>query len=70
MHDDRRRALESCLQEFAAPQRELLLAPYLHHGRISELAEFQKVSANALYKKLGRLREKLRDCVNNKLSPA
>ena len=70
VHDDRRRALESCLQQFAAPQRELLLAPYLHHGRISELAAFQKVSANALYKKLGRLREKLRDCVNNKFSPA
>jgi len=70
VHDDRRRALESCLQEFAAPQRELLLAPYLHHGRISELAELQKVSANALYNKLGRLREKLRGCINDKLVPA
>ena len=66
-HDARRRALETCLQKLSEPQRELVLAPYLHHGRITELANLGGMSANALYKKLGRLRERLRQCVRERL---
>jgi RNA polymerase sigma-70 factor, ECF subfamily len=67
-HLERRQALEQCMSTLSAPQRELVLAPYLHHGRITELAELGGTSANALYKKLGRLRERLRSCVRQRLA--
>ena len=67
-HSQRRQALESCLGKLSNPERELVLAPYLHHGRIKELAELGGTTANALYKKLGRLREGLRLCVRGKLA--
>lgn len=67
-HSRRRQALESCLGKLSAPERELVLAPYLHHGRIKELAELGGTTPNALYKKLGRLRERLRSCVRESLA--
>ena len=66
----RRPALESCLGTLSSPERELVLAPYLHHGRITELAERGGTSANELYKKLGRLRDRLRNCVKERLAYA
>ena len=66
-HSKRRQALESCLGKLSHSQRELVFAPYLHHGRITELAEHGGTSANALYKKLGRLRDRLRNCVKERL---
>ena len=69
-HRERRSALEQCMAKLSAPQRELVLAPYLHHGRITELADLGNTSANALYKKLGRLRDSLRSCVRKRLATA
>jgi RNA polymerase sigma-70 factor (ECF subfamily) len=69
-HVERRQALEQCLAMLSAAQRELVLAPYLHHGRITELAEQANTSVNSLYKKLGRLRERLRSCVRQRLALA
>ena len=69
-HSQRRQALEMCLGKLSSPERELVLAPYLHHGRITELAELGGTSANALYKKLGRLRDRLRNCVKERLAHA
>ena len=66
-HSKRRQALETCMSKFSDPQRDLVLAPYLHHGRIKELAELGGTSANSLYKKLGRLRDRLRNCVKERL---
>ena len=59
---------EQCLSALSAPQRELVLAPYLKHGRITELAEQSNTTVNALYKKLGRLRNQLRSCVRQRLA--
>jgi RNA polymerase sigma-70 factor (ECF subfamily) len=67
-HSKRRHALESCLGKLSPPERELVLAPYIHHGRITELAELGGTTANALYKKLGRLRNALRHCVREGLA--
>jgi RNA polymerase sigma-70 factor (ECF subfamily) len=39
------------------------LAPYRGEGPIQDIAKLAGKSANALYKQLGRLREKLSDCV-------
>lgn len=60
-------ALRSCLDRFSDPHQELLLAPYSGTGRVRTLAESQGKSANALYKLLGRLREKLSRCVESTL---
>lgn len=59
----RRQALDICLQKLNDAQRELLLTSSLHHGAITELAARESVSVNSLYKKLGRLREKLFNCI-------
>ena len=69
-HSQRRQALEMCLGKLSQAQRELVFAPYVHHGRIIELAESGGTSANALYKKLGRLRDHLRHCVKERLAHA
>ncbi len=66
-HSKRRQALESCMGNLSHTERELVFAPYLHHGRITELPERGGTSANALYKKLGRLRDRLRNCVKERL---
>jgi RNA polymerase sigma-70 factor (ECF subfamily) len=61
------KALESCLGILSDPERELVLAPYLYHGRIKELAKLGSMTENALYKKLGRLRNRLRLCIGERL---
>ena len=61
-------ALRSCLEGFSKPHQELLLAPYSGEGRVKRLAEEGGRSANALYKLLGRLREKLAGCVKHRLA--
>ncbi len=59
------KALRSCLAKFSQPHQELLLAPYSGDGQVRTLAERAGKSANALYKLLGRLREKLSTCVQS-----
>ena len=66
-YTQRFKALESCLGILSDPERELVLAPYLYHGRIKELAKLGRVTENALYKKLGRLRNRLRLCISERL---
>ena len=59
--------LEGCLLELTPERRELVLAPYRGAGAVKELAEAARKSPNSLYKLIGRLREKLSVCVENKL---
>lgn len=61
-------ALRTCLEAFSPPHQELLLAPYSGEGRVKKLAEASGRSANALYKLLGRLREKLTLCMEASLA--
>ncbi|MGK0189897.1 MAG: RNA polymerase sigma-70 factor (ECF subfamily) [Verrucomicrobiales bacterium] len=63
----RMRALRTCLDKFSSAHQELLLAPYAGDGRVKVLAEQSGRSANALYKLLGRLRDKLSDCIRQDL---
>lgn len=62
-----RKALNVCLNQFTEPHQELLLAPYAGDGKVKQLAEQGRNSANALYKLLGRLREKLAQCIRGQL---
>ncbi|MBK1855606.1 sigma-70 family RNA polymerase sigma factor [Verrucomicrobiaceae bacterium 5K15] len=66
-YSQRHTALASCLEGLRETDRELVLAPYLGHGRIKELAEAANTSANSLYKKIGRLRDRLRQCITSKM---
>lgn len=63
-----REALKDCLQHLAPHHRELMLAPYAGEGRVTRLAEEMGRTVNSLYKLLGRLREKLLRCVEDKLA--
>ncbi len=63
-----REALSGCLSQMPAHHRELVLAPYAGEGRVTRLAGETGRSINSLYKLLGRLREKLAQCVQNKIS--
>lgn len=62
-----RGALTTCLTQFSGPHQELLLAPYAGDGRVKLLAQQGTKSVNALYKLLGRLREKLSQCIRGQL---
>lgn len=66
---DVRRALGTCLTQFSEAHQELLLAPYAGDGRVKQIAEQCGKSVNALYKLLGRLRDKLATCIRGRLQP-
>ena len=65
--DAREKAFRDCLQKFSAAHRELLLAPHGSHTSVVDLAARSNKTANALYKLLGRLRERLADCIRHTL---
>ncbi|TWT42787.1 RNA polymerase sigma factor [Thalassoglobus neptunius] len=62
-----RSAHSKCLGKFNAAHQELILAPYSESGRVQQLAGQCGKSAHALYKLLGRLRDKLADCMRGLL---
>ena len=64
-----RSALTSCLMQFSETHQELLLAPYAGDGRVKQLADQGRKTVNALYKLLGRLREKLAACIHGQMEP-
>ena len=65
--EQRRRAVLNCLQKFSNENRRLMLAPYTHGESVTNLAESLGKSVNSLYKRLGRLRSKLQDCIGKQL---
>ncbi|HBE70460.1 MAG TPA: RNA polymerase factor sigma-70 [Planctomycetaceae bacterium] len=67
-YQEMRLALDSCLGQISQAHRELVLAPYCEHGKITELAEQMGRSRNSLYKLLGRLRTELGRCIESKLA--
>lgn len=64
----RANALNHCLRQFSAEQRELLLAPHSSATSVVDLADRRQKTPNSLYKLLGRLREKLVECIRLKLA--
>lgn len=62
-----RDALKDCLEKLAEHHRELVLAPYAIQGGVMRVSEATGRTVNSLYKLLGRLREKLVLCVEDKL---
>ena len=56
-------ALSGCLDKMSPPNRELVMAPYDADGTVTEIAEKSGRTVNSLYKLLGRIRLKLRQCI-------
>ncbi|MDF1741651.1 MAG: sigma factor [Verrucomicrobiales bacterium] len=63
-----RLAMTSCLGKFEPAQRDLVLLPYRGHGAVVELATDSGKTVNSLYKKIGRLREKLTVCIEHEMA--
>ena len=65
-----RSAVRECLKRFSPDHQRLLLAPYTRDDAVKEIAEAAGKTANSLYKRLGRLRSKLHDCVRLQVGAA
>ena len=65
--DDRRSALESCLNELEDSSRQMLLSRYSSRLPVSELAKHFGRTAGGLRVALSRLRTKLTECIEAKL---
>ncbi|QNN24081.1 sigma-70 family RNA polymerase sigma factor [Planctomycetales bacterium ZRK34] len=63
----RRDALQRCLEQLPNNQRQLVHRRYAHEGSLSDLAGEMGLTANALYKSIGRIRQALHDCINRRL---
>ena len=65
---DRERAMQTCLDQFSAEHRQLLLAPHRSTTSVVSLAASLGKSPNALYKLLARLREQLTQCIQLRIA--
>ena len=65
---DRERALQTCLDQFSAEHRQLLLAPHRSTTSVVSLVASLGKSPNALYKLLARLREQLTQCIQLRIA--
>ncbi|MEL6107912.1 MAG: sigma-70 family RNA polymerase sigma factor [Planctomycetota bacterium] len=63
--DRRRSQLARCLQKLTESERRLLLSAYSQRTKINQLAATLNRSANSLYKSLGRLRRRLKACIDS-----
>lgn len=63
-----RDALDTCLGKLNEAQRDLVLLPYRDHGAVTQLAEQSKKSVNSYYKKIGRIRDNLANCIEMELN--
>lgn len=59
-------ALERCLEEMPAKQRQFITLAYTKGVSIAKLAEESESTAAAFYMRLKRLRQKLMDCIELK----
>jgi RNA polymerase sigma-70 factor (ECF subfamily) len=67
-YDDRLTALRACLKNLTDEQRELLDAAYGNGVTVKRLAELTGKAVQTFYNRLGKLRIRLLDCVQSKLT--
>lgn len=65
---DRLAALEHCVRKLPARQRSILWASYRKSASIEEVGQLFGLSANAVYKRLRKIREQLHRCIDIRLS--
>jgi len=66
--EDRARALEHCLAELPAADRELIRLRYEGQARADELVRALGTSRRTLFRQLERVRRRLYDCINRRLA--
>ena len=66
----RSQALRDCLDELPAKSRELLKLRYFDGQRCEEVASLLSAKLDAIYKRLSRLHNSLKDCIETKLNQA
>ena len=66
--NDRREALEECLNKLAPPQRQLIDLRYIDGHAIDRIAETVGRSAGAIRQTLYRIRAVLLECIQRRLS--
>ena len=64
-----REALDGCLNKMSPSNRDLVMAPYHADEAVTEIAEKSGRTVNSLYKLLGRIRLKLRQCIEDVIGP-
>lgn len=67
-HDARILALEACVEKLPENSRRLLNDRYRDANSLQDVAARQGTTPNALYKTLQRVRQALRDCVNQRVA--
>ena len=61
-------ALETCMGKLSDSQRTLVNQRYLAQGTLQDLAKDTGRNADALYKSLQRIRERLYDCIHHRIA--
>jgi RNA polymerase sigma-70 factor (ECF subfamily) len=67
---DRMEALQVCLESAPESSRRLLKLRYFDGYSCEEVAEHMGIGLNAIYKRVSRLHESLKSCIEGKLSNA
>lgn len=65
--ESEQQAMEKCLHEISTVNQKLLLAPYSKNQAVIDIATKSGRTVNSLYKLMGRLRMKLRKCIEQRL---
>lgn len=68
--DERLSALEHCVNKLQVANRALLRALYQKNASVEEAAATFGLTANAVYKRVRKIRELLHRCIDRQLSPA
>lgn len=68
--EERRRALEACLEKLRPDDRQLIQERYRVGARARELASQIGRPANSVYQSLGRIRRSLLECIQRELAAA
>lgn len=66
--DERREALEFCLQKLRAKDRKLIQSRYEPSRSAKDVAESVGRPANSVYQSLGRIRRTLLECISRRLT--
>ena len=66
--EQEQQALEQCLETVSASSRTLVLAPYQGYEFLTKIAKASGRTQNSLYKQIRRIRLKLEQCVDDKIS--
>ncbi len=65
--EERRRALESCIEQLCEADRLVVEHRYSQHMSVARIAEITGRNTSALYKALERIRRRLFECVNRRV---